>query len=223
MLELCLSSSPNHRAQPTGECSSYQPGCTTRHTRRRVSATRIAVIGTNTAVKIAASRKIPTKELWKVGRSLPSRASTPTAGAIAAAASASSNPRLAPNSHAHPRARPGVGACAGQLSPATPVRRAGAPPQRSPAGISPDTTVPISISAPSPMTDPGFSREREPIRAPAPIRISPTTRSWPSIHQPRRSTLDSMVAPSPMCRSAPAGGTVASRAPSPTSAPTSRA
>src|SRR6202042_3903458 len=28
VLELCLSSSPNHRAQPTGEGSSYQPGCT---------------------------------------------------------------------------------------------------------------------------------------------------------------------------------------------------
>ena len=55
------------------------------------------------------------------------------------------------------------------------------------------------------------------------LSIAPITTSWPSIHQPRRSTSGSIVAPAPMRISAPAGGTVASRAPGATSAPTSRA
>ena len=223
MIELFLSSSPNHSAQPTDAWSPYQPGRTMRHTSRSVSATISAVSGTEMIVMIATSNSISKGELSRVGSSEPSSASRPSAGRNAARPSSNSSPRLAAKASAQKPGRVGAGGSVGQCSPASPSLRPGAPPQRSPAPMAPVTTVPGSISAPAPITAPGLSIEREPIRAPAPISIAPTTSSCPSIHQPRMSTLPSTVAPSPTVSSAPAGGTVARRAPSPTFAPTSRA
>ena len=116
-----------------------------------------------------------------------------------------------------------LGGSAGQLSPARPSGRAGDPDQRSAGGTVPLTTLPGSISAPAPISAPGISRLRVPIRAPSPMRISPMTSSRPSIHQPRTSTSASRVAPAPMWTRPVGDGSVARRAPSPTSAPVIRA
>ena len=64
---------------------------------------------------------------------------------------------------------------------ATPARAAGAPDQYSPAGTSPKTADPAATSAEAPMTAPGHSVLRVPIRAFLPIETCPTWTASPSI------------------------------------------
>ncbi len=64
---------------------------------------------------------------------------------------------------------------------ALPMRMAGLPDQRSPAGTSPSTVEPEAISAPSPMRAFSRSVDRAPIRARSPISTVPMRSVPPSI------------------------------------------
>lgn len=157
--------------------------------RTTTTGTHSAITGRMSRKSVAPRSGLSTSTTQGSRATMGSRARTASVNIWPAAARATGHART-------PRAA--RGSSEGHVTPASPSRRSGEPPQYSWAGTEDATREPAWISAQAPTRTPGSTMLRAPMRAWSPTTISPRTNVPASTQWPCRSASAPTLAPWPI-------------------------